>query len=150
MTRPLTAFVAIIAMAQASAPASANNLRDAAYMSGADRVEAKPFLFAGPTLRLSLDKRNAKPVAGLRFAGATAAPGLAPTISDGLMLTKGSRGKPALSIAGQDPKILGDRLGMSKGTQTALIVGGVALIGAVVLVASAGVGDAAAAIWDEE
>lgn len=133
-----TASIAsLLALAVASVPAAASP-RGAAFDSSSDRQQNRAFLFAGPTVRLNLDRPGQpRPEVALRFAGATRVAGMAPRIGEGIALTAAGPGKARLTIHGQDSKQVAQRLGMSDAGKTALIVGGLVLVlGAALLLAA--------------
>ena len=131
--------------------AAAASTRDAAFASSGESVRAQPFLFTGATLRMNLEGRSqSKPEVALRFAGGRRSEASELKIGEGLALAASSKGKAKLSIAGQNSKIIGDRLGMSDAAKIALIGGAVVVVGLIVLVASSGIGDAASAGFEED
>lgn len=85
--------------------------------------------FAGLSLRLPLDgARSRRPTARLQVTGirqmrdATGA--TRTTWAEGVQLGAGRGGRPALTIAGQDPFRSRDRLGLNGSTGTVLLIGG--------------------------
>ena len=139
-----------LALVSLGAPVAAHP-HDLAFASGAGpQGAARPLMFGGATFRMALDGRGGrKPELALRFTGGTQSLGAAPRLGEGFALTAGHGGKARLSIAGQDSAAIGKRLNMSGG-QTALLVGGIVIVGGLVLLATSGMGDAASAYWDEE
>lgn len=115
------------------------SVRDAASASSGNHRIAQTSIFAGATYRVSLDQSSSKPRgrASLKLAGMSHVPGSAQiNLGDGLELTGGKRGRPALHLAGRDIGQL-NRKAELDGTGTALIIGGVVLLAVVVaLVAS--------------
>ena len=139
-----------LALVSLAAPVAAHP-HDVAFASSAGPQDAaRPLMFGGATFRMALDGRGtAKPELALRFSGGTQSTAGLPRLGEGFALTGGKGGKARLSIAGQDSAAIGKRLNMSGG-QTALVVGGIILVGGIVLVASSGIGDSAAAAFDED
>lgn len=140
----------MLATLSTSVSAAAAGVRDAAFATSADSTGNQPSLFSGATVRLNLDGRSeTKPQIALRVAGASRSEaGL--KIGEGLALAASAEGKAKLTIAGQDSKIVGQRLALSDGAKIALIGGAVVLVGVIVLAASSGAGDAPAAFFDED
>jgi hypothetical protein len=140
-----------LALVSLGTPVAAHQRQDAFASSAGPQDAARPLMFGGATFRLSLDGRGGgKPELALRFTGGTQSRGAGPRLGEGFALTSAPDGKARLRIAGEDSAVIGKRLNIS-GTQTALVAGGVLLIGGLVLLAaSAGAGDAANAYWDEE
>ena len=123
----------VLATLSTSVGAAAAGVRDAAFATSADSQGHQPSLFSGATMRLSLDGRGeAKPQVALRVAGASRSEaGL--NIGEGLALAASGEGKAKLTFAGQDSKIVGQRLGLS-GKSALWIVGGLAVVAIVVVV----------------
>jgi hypothetical protein len=111
-------------------------VREAAFASSADRHAAQTSMYAGATYRVSLDRRTSEQRgrASLKLAGMSHVPGSSDMrFGQGLELTGGQTGKPALHLAGQDIGQLKRKANLS-GTGTALIIGGVILLGVVAAV----------------
>lgn len=131
-----TNIASALAILSLSQPASAG-VREAAFGTSSDRLESRHGMFAGATYRLSLDGRSdqRRGQASLNVAGVSQSPGRAFDLRPGLELAGGSSGAARLSIGGVPAEQLQNRLNMSGGAKTALIVGGVVLLvgGAVVV-----------------
>lgn len=126
-------FIAVLAMSSLAATPALGSVRDAAFSSSADRPAAQTSVFAGATYRVGLDRRaaEARGRASLKVAGMSNAPGSPDfRFGNGLEITAGRTGKPAVHLAGQDIGQLNRKAQLS-GTTTALIVGGVLIAAAV-------------------
>lgn len=135
----MSKFIATLAMATMIATPAFANGRDAALASSSDRPAAHSAVFAGATYRISLDRRfdQRRGRASLKLAGVSYLPGSSEIrFSDGLELTGGKTGKPAFHLAGQDIGQLNKTTELS-GTGTALIVGGVIVLGVIVALVAA-------------
>jgi len=120
----------------AATPVSAS-VRDAAFASSADWPAVGTSMFAGATYRVSLDRRttDARGRASLKLAGMTKAAGSAEIrFGQGLELTGGKTGRPALFLAGQDVGQFKSKAQMS-GTTAVVMVGGLILLGVGAVVA---------------
>lgn len=128
-------LVAILATSSLMASPAAAGVRAAAYASSADSHSAQTSMFAGATYRVGFDHRDSRPRgrAAINIAGMSRTPTAGFKIGQGLELSGGRTGKPALFLAGQD---VGEFKGKAQlsGTTTALIVGGVILVGVVAAV----------------
>lgn len=132
--RNLVTFCAVASLV--AMPANAD-VREAAYASSSDRTVAQTSMFVGATYRIGLgrgtDDRRGR--ASLRLAGMSYAPASSELrLGEGLELSAGKTGKPALYLAGQDVGEFKSKAQM-KGATTAIIVGGVILLGVVAAVA---------------
>ena len=128
----------LLAMLSMATPASAS-IREAAFASSVDRPQAQTSMFAGATLRVGLDGRAAdkNPRAALKLSGMTHTPGRSDLrLAEGLEISGGRTGKPALYFAGQDAGELQQRAKLSSGAKTALIIGGIVVVGVVVAFAT--------------
>jgi hypothetical protein len=122
----------------ASAPATAG-VRDAAFAFSSDRAPAHTSMFVGATYRVGVDRTvgKAKGRASLRIAGMAMTPGSADVrFAQGLELTAGRAGKPALHIAGQDIGQIKRKANLGTGGAIAIGVGVVLLVGVAVLAAT--------------
>lgn len=126
-------LVSLLALTSiAAAPVSAS-VRDAAFAASTDRAAVRSSLFVGATYRVGLDRRTSEPKgrASLKIAGMSKAPEASELkFSQGLELTGGKTGKPTVYVAGRDLGQLKTRAGLN-GTTTAIIVGGVLVLGIV-------------------
>jgi hypothetical protein len=116
-----------------AAPVSAS-VRDAAFASSADNHASRTAMFIGASYRVGLhpkDKaRNGR--VSLKLSGMTMTPGSAEIrFGQGLELTGGQSGKPALFVAGQDVRELQKQTQLSSGGKIAVAAGVVVLLGAV-------------------
>ena len=129
----------MLATLSTSVSAAAAGVRDAAFATSADSTRNQPSMFSGATVRLNLDGRSeTKPQIALRVAGASRSEaGL--KIGEGLALAASGEGKAKLTIAGQDSKIVGQRLGVG-GKSTLWIVGGLVVVAVVVIALNSGDG----------
>lgn len=130
-------FVAVLAMSSLVATPALGSVREAAFASSSDRRLAQSSMFAGAHYRVGLDRRssNASGRASLKLSGMSYTPGSSEVrFGSGLELTAGKTGRPALHLAGQDLGQLRTKAQLS-GTATAVIVGGVILLGVVAAVA---------------
>ena len=132
-------LLTLLTMTSLLASPAVGSVKDAAFASSSDRHGAQTSMFAGATYSVALDRRTheKRERASLKFAGMSHVPGSSEIrFGDGLELTSGRTGRPALHIAGQDVGQLNAKAQLS-GTGTALIIGGVIVVGVVVaLVAS--------------
>jgi hypothetical protein len=150
MMTKTAAIASFLALATMSAPVSASP-RDAAFATSGDRAETRTMMFGGATLRIGLDGRHGTgPALAMRLTGGVQDRGGAIRLGDGLAFGTSDEGKLRMSISGQDSRLIGRRLGMSGGAKAALIVGGIVLVGGVVLLATQGIGDAAAAGFEDD
>jgi len=129
-------ITALAALSMMASPAMAqDSLRMAAYGPDHSGSYQKPTMFTGATLRLRAGGHGApKPEFALRVTG-----GIRNGETNDLRLGEGvslkfSDSKPKLQMAGQDVDKMGPRLGMSKGTTVAVVVGALALVGAAFLI----------------
>ena len=122
-------LIAVAAVTGLVATPLSATVRDAAYASSSDRQATQTSLFAGATYRVGLDNRAGEPRgrASLAFAGMARTPANDFRFGQGLEISRGQTGKPALFMAGQDVGQVKDRANLSGGT-TAIIVGGVILL----------------------
>jgi hypothetical protein len=129
-------LLALCAMASlVAAPASAS-VREAAFALSTDRPVAQTSMFVGATYRIGLDRRtdDQPSRAALRLSGMSHAPGSSELrLGKGLELSAGKTGKPAWYLAGQDVGEFKSKAQMN-GTTTAVIVGGVILLGVIAAV----------------
>ena len=132
-------LITLSAMTSLLASPAWGSVREAAFASSADRHVAQTSMFAGATYRVALDLRTSEPRdrASLKLAGMSQVPGSSEIrFGQGLELTGGQTGKPALHLAGQDIGQLNTKAQLS-GTGTALIIGGVIVLGVVVALVAA-------------
>lgn len=118
-----------------SAPSMAS-IRSAAYSQTSDINVAQPSMFAGATYRVGLDRKSGttKGRASLKVAGMTATRETGGMrFAEGVELTGGKTGKPALHLAGHDIGDFERRSHLSTGATIAIGIGVVLLVGAVVL-----------------
>lgn len=126
-------LITLLAMTSLSASPAWGSVREAAFASSTDRPATQTSIFAGATYRVGLDRRTSQQRgrASLKLAGTNHVPGSSEIrFGDGLELTGGQTGKPALHLAGQDIGQLNRKANLS-GTGTALIIGGVIVLGVV-------------------
>lgn len=128
-------LIAMLSMSSLVASPAMASVRAAAYASTADRHSAQTSLFAGATYRIGFDRRDSRQRgrAAINIAGMSRTPTAEFRVGQGLELTGGKGGKPTLSLAGQDLGQFKQRAQL-KGTTTALIIGGVVLVGVVAAV----------------
>jgi hypothetical protein len=144
-------IASLLAYSIAAAPANAADVRAAAFGTGTGGVVAQPFLFGGATLRLGFDGRTAeRPQFAMRLAGAARGPDLHLRIGEGLALSADGKAKPRITLDGQDGRLIGKRLGMSDGATAAVVIGGLVLVGGIVALAAGGIGDSAAAAFEDD
>ena len=117
--------IALLAMVSLAASPAAAGTPDAAFASTFDQRETRASMFAGATLRIGLRGGTAERTtkASLQLSGMTTQAGAPARFSQGLELTHGRRGKPALHIAGQDIGRIQHRNNLSTGTAVAMGVG---------------------------
>lgn len=129
-----TLISAIIVTSLVTTPAMAS-VRDAAFATSADKQPERTSVFAGATYRVGLDRRTAhhQGRASLQFAGMKRTASADLQFGQGIEMTT-SHGKSTLFVGGQD---IGDLRSSAKlnGTTTAVIVGGVLLLGVLAAVA---------------
>ena len=94
--------------------------------------------FAGLSLRVPLDgARSHRPTARLQVTSLRQtrdASGASATVwAQGVQIGAGRGGRPALTVAGQNPRQTRERLGVRGSTGTALVIGGAVLLVLVVL-----------------
>ena len=132
-------FLAGLTMASLIISPAAASVRDAAFSTSSDRPAAQTSMFAGATYRIDFDRRKNEPRgrASLKLSGMATSPGSsAIRFSDGLEISGGQSGKPAVYLAGRDLGQLKRKAELS-GSGTALIIGGIVVLAVVVvLVAS--------------
>jgi hypothetical protein len=150
MMTKFASFASLLALAVTSVPAGAADVRGAAFGGGPNRLVSQPFMFGGGTLRLGFGGHKAnRPELALRFTGGTQDADMHMRIGEGLAFSAVPGSKPRLTLQGQDSSLIMKRLGMSGGTKAALVVGGIALVGGIVLVATQA-GKGADGYWDDE
>ncbi|HEX6603855.1 MAG TPA: hypothetical protein VF027_03105 [Sphingomicrobium sp.] len=150
MMTKIGSIASLLALAIISAPAAASP-RDAAFATSGDQPVSRTMMFGGATFRMNLDgKKTSRPEFAMRLTGAVQDRGSAIRFGDGLAFGTAAGGKMRMTLAGQDSRVLGKRLGMSGGATAALIVGGIVLVGGAVLLATQGMGDAASAGFDDD
>jgi hypothetical protein len=118
-----------------SAPAMAS-VRTAAYSQSSDMNVAQPSMFAGATYRVGFDRKSGTTTgrASVKIAGMTATRETGGMkFAEGIALTGGKTGKPALHLAGLDIDDLERRSNLSTGATIAIGVGVVLLVGAVII-----------------
>ena len=126
--KKLVAFWAGVSLGASAATAS---VRDVAFASTDDRAQPRNSTFVGATYRIGFDRGAGKPRGrvSLQVSALTSTPDASILrIGQGLELTGGKSGKPALFIAGRDLGDLGDRNHLSKGATIALVVVGVVVV----------------------
>ena len=129
-------LITLLAMTSLLASPAWGSVREAAFASSGDQQSAQTSLFGGATYRVSLDRRTSEPRerASLKIAGMSHVPGsLNIRFGDGLELTGGKTGRPALHMAGQDIGQLDRKANLSTGAAIAIGVGVVLLVGVVVI-----------------
>lgn len=129
-------LVALTSFVLAPLPALAAGPLDLVSQPATNGGLQRHFLFTGATVRVPL-QRSGKDRAELafRFAGASRTGTNTPLIGDGFAVSLTPGRSARLTIAGQDSRIVGKKLGL--GTGAALgIAGGVVLIGLAVAVAA--------------
>ena len=128
----------MILLAMVSLPLSpaAASVRDAAFASSADQTHAQASIFAGATYRLNLGRAAEGPRgrASLKLSGMKAAPRTSEIkFGQGLEITAGKTGKPALLVAGRSTENLGNRSNLGTGGKVALVVIGAVVVAGVVV-----------------
>ena len=132
-----TNIASALALISLSQPACAG-VREAAFGTSSDRAETRTGMFVGATYRVGFDGRShdRNGQASFNIAGLTQASGRAFQLRPGLDLAANPGAPLRMSIGGVPAKQLEQRLNMSGGAKTVLIVGGaVLLVGGAVLVA---------------
>lgn len=131
--KTFTSLLAVISLI--GAPATAG-VREAALTTSSDRQITRTSLFVGATYRVGLDRRTGGQGgrASLRFAGMSRSSGSEIRFSQGLELKAGASSRPAVYLAGHDIGQLRTKSHLN-GTTTAVIVGGVLLLGVIAAVA---------------
>lgn len=134
--KKLTALAAMTCLAASPALGS---VRNAAFASSTDRPAGQTSMFIGVTYRVGLARQTSTPRgrASLTVAGMARMPTNELRFGQGLEISGGKSGNPALYIAGRDVRGLGKQANMSNGGKIAIGVGVVVLVGAVVVAAIA-------------
>ena len=137
MTRMKNVLAAAAALSL-SANATAG-VPHAAAAASFDTDFARPGMFAGATYRLTLDRGTQRPSgrASLTVAGMLRSPQSHQLrFGQGIELVAGKTGKPTLHIGGTELRELEDKMALSGGAKTALIVAGglVLLVGALFVI----------------
>ena len=130
--RNLVAFCAMTSLI--GKPLSAA-VRDAAFVSSADRPTAQTSMFVGASYRLSLGghKSQSRSRASLKIAGMSATTDSSSIrLGDGLELAEGNAGRPTVYLAGRDVSQMNKRANISDGGKVALAVTGLVVIVGVV------------------
>ena len=127
-------FISALTVASLTAAPVSASVREAAFASSADSYTSTTSLFVGANYRVGLHPkerpRNGR--ASLKIAGVTMTPASAEVrFGQGLELTGGTSGRPALLVAGQDVRELKKRAQLSSGGKIAIAAGVVVLLGAV-------------------
>ena len=132
-------LIAVLAVASVTVSPATASVRDAAFASSSDRILAQTSMFAGATYRVGFDGRSGKPRghAAVQLSGMVmSANSTEIRFGQGLQITGGKTGKPALFLSGRDVGQLGDQARLSKGATVGLVVLGVVVVaGAVVALA---------------
>lgn len=121
-----------------ASPVSAS-VREAAFASSSDRPTVHTSMFVGATFRVGLDGRTseAKGRASLKISPMTWDPRSSQLrFSEGLAISGGRTGRPALFLAGQDVGQFERRNNLSTGAAIAIGVGVVLLAGVAVFALS--------------
>ena len=129
-------LVALFALTSLVATPAGASVREAAYAASTDQTVGQTSMFVGATYRIGLDRRTDDQPgrASLRLSGMSHAPGSSELrLGSGLKLAAGKTGKPALYLAGQDIGEFKTKAQMN-GTTTAVIIGGVILLGVIAAV----------------